>query len=463
METVDSAAVLLLDLPQQALAGIDLLSFTTTPRFRGVKNLPGGYHFAFAGTSTTFSERHGVWFNIETTSTPQLVVLKWNSTDETLARMINEAEVLKWRANLGSLWHEGLTPYRQTAAKAVEEGEQESTDWPTLISSITSPLLSRVTRSGQHGWRLSSGSSSKRDLEDIPGLDSADIDLQADKELQFLPIDLKQTWREGATGRERTEAAQDRSWALQHLIEGECTGGDAMEIVGELQFCFLMVLTINNFSCLEQWKRILTLLFTCKMAVIKRPDLFISTITVLRLQLRHCKDAEGSLIDLTDEGGTLLKSLLIRFRAGFNELGDIAVQDVLDELDDLEAYLKQEHGWQFGGTFAKTGLLELDDGEQVRMDTTAFDEDDETGEFAPQIVDLTPEQARMLSGRDSSDLHVALERTKLGGAKQLDTVASSSDDSGSEEDSDEVQDLEIWPSDIDTPTNLFERTTGYYL
>jgi A1 cistron-splicing factor AAR2 len=51
METADSAALLLLDLPQGALAGIDILSFTTTPRFQGVKNIPDGFHFAFVGES----------------------------------------------------------------------------------------------------------------------------------------------------------------------------------------------------------------------------------------------------------------------------------------------------------------------------------------------------------------------------------------------------------------------------
>jgi A1 cistron-splicing factor AAR2 len=52
METADSSALLLLDLPQGALAGIDILSFTTTPRFRGVKNIPDGVHFAFVGEGT---------------------------------------------------------------------------------------------------------------------------------------------------------------------------------------------------------------------------------------------------------------------------------------------------------------------------------------------------------------------------------------------------------------------------
>jgi A1 cistron-splicing factor AAR2 len=200
-----------------------------------------------------------------------------------------------------------------------------------------------------------------------------------------------------------------------------------------------MVLTINNFSCLEQWRRILTLIFTCRSAVLKDPDLFINIISALRLQLQHCKDAEGGLIDLADESGSLLKSLLARFRKGLEGLAGTAVSDVTDELDDLEDYLRSEHGWQFGGDFARSGVLELEDGEQVQMDSTAFDEDDETGEFAPQIVDLTPEQARLLnvSPEDARDLGLSLNRASLTDRRVMSEVV---EDSGSEDDAeDEVK------------------------
>jgi A1 cistron-splicing factor AAR2 len=268
-----------------------------------------------------------------------------------------------------------------------------------------------------------------------------DLDLQADKELNFLPIDLKQTWREGATGRERTDAAQDRSWALRNLIEAHADG-NGMEIIGELQFCFLMVLTLNNFSCLEQWKRILSLIFTCRTAAATDSDLFVSAIAALRLQLQHCKDAEGGLIDLADEGGSLLKRLLLRFRKGLEGLSGIGVQDVVDELDDLEEYLKQEHGWQFGGSFAKTGVLELEDGEQVRMDTTAFDEDDETGEFAPQIVELTPDQVRLLNVEGGDELHTSLSRASLREDESENAEDRETDEHAESDDSEEEGDLD---------------------
>ncbi|KAK5718474.1 hypothetical protein LTR15_008204 [Elasticomyces elasticus] len=459
METVNSSALLLLDLPEKALAGIDLLAFTTTPRFKGIKALPPGLHLAFVGANTAFSERHGIWFNIHQGTIEAglpLVIARWQSSSESLVAVTDEAEHLKWRANLGGIWREGLTPYRQTTANTTDDdGEQEELiDWTKLTSHITDALLSRVTNSHTH-WAFSSGSSAKRDLEDIPGLERSNIDgLQSDKVLTFLPIDLKQTWRPGATGRERTEAAQDRSWALNDLIERHCISGNMMEIVGELQFCFLSVLTINNFSCFEQWKRILTLLFTCRSAIATRSDLFVQAIRALTLQLQHCKVADTGLIDLADEGGSLLKSLLTRFRTGLEQLqGSLGVQDVVDELDDLEDYLRAEHGWQFGGVFAKSGVLELEDGEQVHMETTAFDEDDETGEYAPQVVNLTAEQVGMLGADldggtvDLKGLHASMSRTSLhevadSESSDEEEEVDNATESGDESSGEEVADLE---------------------
>lgn len=443
METAETPALLILDLPPAALVGIDLLSFTSSSRFRGIKNLPSGFHFAFVGSSTAFSERHGIWFAVPsrtTSANPPLVITKWDAATEALVLVTDDAETLRHRANLGSIWREGLAPYRQQAPTSTDSTPQiETSDWPSLTSSITPALLTRITQN----WHLSSASSSRADLEAIPGITVSHLNNEElQSELHFLPINLKQTWREGATGRERTEAAQDRSWALENLIAPNETES---EVVGELQFCFLMILTLNNFSALEQWKRILSLLFTCTSAVPRRPELFVSTIAALRLQLQHCKDAEGGLIDLADEGGSLLKSLLVRFRKGVESLAPgEEVQSVLDELDDLEDFLRTEHGWQFGGAFAKSGVLELEDGEQVAMETHDYDEEDETGEFAPQVVDLTDAERRALGVEDAGVLHEELGKASLaeragpgGKGLQAEEASSGSEDEDEDENDDD--------------------------
>lgn len=401
--------ILLLGLPPNALAGIDLLSFTTSPRFRGVKNVPPGLHFIFAASSSALSVRNGAWFYVTPgVGSPQVFVKKWDDSTEDLVAETSQAEVLRHKGNLGSIWKDGLTPYRQTVQEGdsgAEEGwSEESTDWSRLTSQVTPTILSRICGLNPDHWSLTSTSSAAQDLEQIPGLELNTSVLQSEKELQFLPIDLKRTWREGATGRERTEAAQDRSWFLGDLIESHCQAKDKRarenEILGELQFAFLMVLTLNNNSCLEQWKRLLQLIFTCRQAIKERSHLFVELLRTLRIQLAHCADVEGELFDLRENGGGFLKPLFTRFRNNLDDFDGKWKADLVDELEDLQNFLKKEFGWELDGSYVKRGMLELEDGEQVEMDVNDADEDDERGEYAPTVVDLTPAQWKELNESD---------------------------------------------------------------
>jgi A1 cistron-splicing factor AAR2 len=392
--TVHGASILLLDVPPQSLGGIDLLSFTTSPRFKGVKLLPPGVHFAFVSTSTSLSIRHGAWFRIKELGENdiQLVVRKWSDQNEELLAENDEMEILKHRANLGAIWRESLTPYRQSSGAQVSE---EKNDWPLLTEYISDTVLGRIT-SSKSNWSLTSASSAAEDLDDIPGLPESK-EYQKEKELRFLPVDLKQTWRPGATGRERTDGARDTSWALGELISEFCSD-DENELLGEMQFCFLMVLTLNNYSCLEQWKRLLGLLFTSKAAVISRSTLFVKAIKTLRLQLSHCEDVEGGLFDLTDDGAGHLKNLLRKFKKSLSDVEGKGKDMVLKELDDLEEYLREAYQWNIDDNFVRRGMVTLEDGEQVEVAMTAFDEEDEMGEFAPTVVELSKEQLEELEG-----------------------------------------------------------------
>ncbi|KAJ4305121.1 hypothetical protein N0V90_000651 [Kalmusia sp. IMI 367209] len=404
--------VLLLDLPASALGGIDLLSFTVTPRFKGVKNLPPGLHFVFAASDSSLSVRHGAWFYVSPgTGPPQVFIKKWSPQTEDLVAEASQTELFRWRANLGAIWKDGLTPYRQTVQSgdtAEDDGVmEESSDWSRLTSRISQSLLSRICGLNPDHWSLTSASSAAQDLEDIPGLEASNSVLHPEKELRFFPVDLKQTWREGATGRERTEAAQDRSWALGDLIEKHATSKDArsrdFEVLGELQFCFLMVLTLNNNSCLEQWKRLLSLLLTCRTAVKERFHLFLELLKTLRLQLSHCGDMDAGMFDLNEHGGGFLRPCLRKFRKGLDEFDGKRKSDIVDEFDELQNFLQKEFGWQLDDSYVKRGMLELEDGEQVEMDMNGADEDDETGDFAPTIVELTPAQLQQLNGQLTDD------------------------------------------------------------
>lgn len=401
----DKACVLLLGLPKAAFCGIDLLSFTTSPKFQGIKQIPKGWHFVFTGVDSAFSIRHGLWFHVrgESNNAPEVFIFEWDAQLEELKIVEDQVRRLRLKANIADIWHEGLTPYRQSVPEADNSDKTDGnpTDggdaWADLTDCVSQSLLDRIFGHSDSGsvWTLTSASSATEDVDEIPGLNHAEAASGPEKALDFLPINLKQTWRAGAVGRERTEAAQDRTWALKDIFREQSR--NPMEMIGELQVSFIMILTLNNNSCMEQWKRILGLLLTCKAAPIEQPPFFTRFLQTLKLQLEHCSDAEGGLFDLSDEGATLLKSLLKRFRQGLDQqTGSQAKLDVVDELDELEGYLRSEHGWLMNEAFLKHGKVQLEDGDEVDLDTNGFDEEDEEGDYAPVLVDFTPELAKKL-------------------------------------------------------------------
>ncbi|KAI2857989.1 hypothetical protein CBS147343_9724 [Aspergillus niger] len=457
-----SPTILVPHLPPKTFVGIDLITFTSTPNFHGIRDLPSGWHFLYTGTTESLSLRSGGWFYVgditkfdeaqagsvalTTPSHPgaDIIVWKWNTDTETLAPLTidsdaDKQEAMRHKANLGAIWQRGgLFRYRSRVSPAAlaqqnaghpvqleidEEDEEEGRQpWKELTDKLTPRLLTRVVGDpaldvdGRPRWMVTSASSAQRDTDVIPGLmDSAEATEELEKvtgekesEFSFLPIDLKRTWREGAIGRERTEAAQDRSWALGDLIHrvsadagGDESVGEA-QVLGELQFAFLMILTLMNYSCLQQWKRLLELVLTCRAAIRDREALLAGVLRLLLLQLKRCDDVEGGLFDLDgEEGGEFLRRLLVKFRRSLHEIVDGTESMVKTEFDKLEAWVKEEYDWELNReVFVRRGMVQLEDGEEVELDMHDDDEDDELGEYAPMVVDLgdNPSQDRVDMG-----------------------------------------------------------------
>jgi A1 cistron-splicing factor AAR2 len=458
--------ILLPNLPPKTLVGIDLITFTSTPNFHGIRDLSPGWHFLYTGATETLSLRSGAWFYIgdistagkgnnntalvaqtrnktqpQNTPAPEIYIWKWSADTESLGALDSESdsarqENMRYKANLGSVWQSGgLFKYRSRIAPSLlvkpvtesEPGEKNEEkpepqiealiqteddaqteesgrrDWSRLTDRISPNLLSRIIGDpevdidGHPRWVLSSASTANRDADHIPGVDSPaeglhepGISEEAEREFGFIPIDLKRTWREGAVGRERTEAAQDRSWALGDLIDRyakEASGGN--ELLGELQFTFLMVLTMMNYSCLQQWKRLLELILTSRGAIVDREDFMSEVLQILSVQLQRCDDVDGGLFEIDgDEGGAFLRNLLMKLRHSVDDIVGDSESKVKLELDKLEEWVKEEYDWELRrGALVRHGMLQLEDGEQVEMDWHGNDEEDETGEYAPMIVE----------------------------------------------------------------------------
>lgn len=439
--TLPTPTILIPHLPPKTFIGVDLVTFTSTANFHGIRDLPFGWHFLYSGTTETLSLRSGGWFYVgdsgagnELSSTketaitttregpdPDIFIWKWDGETETLVPLkgatdAERQEVLRYKANLGAIWQTGglfryrsrvtpsMLPGRQAPTQEEEEEEEEiergRRDWAGLTSWFFVGLLSRITGNGEidadgrERWVVTSASTARRDADEIPGLEQANGARRGEAEFSFLPVELKRTWREGAIGRERTEAAQDRSWALGDLIrqysEADEKEGET-QILGELQFTFLMALTLLNFSCLQQWKRLLELILTSRTAIADREPFIRHVLQLLLLQLQRCDDLEGGLFAIdADEGGEFLQTWLTKFTKSVDEIVPTGTgASIKTELARLETWVRDKYEWDLRPEgILRRGMLRLEDGEEVEMEMGG-DEDEETGEYAPTVVDMT--------------------------------------------------------------------------
>jgi len=428
--------IIFVNLPPKTFIGINLCSFNSSPNFHGITNLSPGLHFVYTGTDDSLSIRHGRWLNV--LPYHEIHVLQWNNELEHLdvlnSKTATAQNIIK---RLPELRKRGLVDYnalrdastKQAASQAAShniedvgddaEDQHQEDPWPKLTSHITSRLLNRVLSAGTADWVLTSISCAPGDTEHIPGLSSNEIAsvLEETQSLNLLPIDLKQTWSQTAVGRERTDMARDRSWYLSHLIKelrrhsasnaavGETTElsqqDAARELLGELQFTFLMVLCLANYSCLEQWKRILTVLLTCRSALLEVEGFFVEVIRLLRLQVGRVEDVEGGLFEMADEmGSKWLRQLLRGFRSVVEEVVEDAAgphgekgkgvekgKQVKEVFNELERWLRERYGWEDEKNMLRRGMVQLEDGEMVELRMDGADEEDEMGEYAPVVVE----------------------------------------------------------------------------
>ncbi|KAJ5176087.1 uncharacterized protein N7482_001964 [Penicillium canariense] len=470
-----SPLILLPQLPPKTLVGIDLIAFSSTANFHGIRDLPNGWHFLYTGTTESLSLRCGAWFyvgDVRSTGSgdsdtavvvaqapnpaPEIYIWKWNTETESLSSLkydsdADRQEAMRYKANLGALWQSGgLFRYRSCVSPAMlsnkpgsapaearqaeedEEAEESGRrDWRQLTNRLSPEILTRIIGEpeldvdGRPRWMVTSASTANRDADHIPGVDSpaageqtsAGMISEQEREFGFLPIDLKRTWREGAIGRERTEAAQDKSWALGDLIykyssrvSGEITvdeqTGEA-QVLGELQFTFIMALTMMNFSCLQQWKRLLELILTCRRAILDREAFMSEVLRLLLRQLERFDDVEGGLLEIDgDEGGEFLRNLLTKMRRSVDEVVEPGTQSMVKtELDRVDAWVKNEYDWELTReSIVRRGMLQLEDGEEVEMSMNDNDEDEETGEYAPMVVELGEQNDMRLQEEEASDL-----------------------------------------------------------
>ncbi|KAK9483273.1 A1 cistron-splicing factor [Lipomyces starkeyi] len=312
--------LILYNIPDKCLLGIDLQFFTSTADFNGIKLIPDGVHVLHWSsptpgptgkenaipTSSKITNNH----DEDDSDNGLLKSQAVRESDNIVMSNMNLRMAVFFEASEGKTtsmtWDEEAEEF-VTSKRDVDDVSlqklyphlisypQSSPEFAALTFLLSPKLLSTyLPESYNKAVPVSSITASSTDslllsqaILKASSSSNRSTPLDDSDSFRFLNFDLKRqrTWREGAVGRELTTAALDRSWFLGDLVSRE-RNGDYNAVLAELQLCFVLLVLLANYSAAEQWKRIVELLCTCKSAVSSQPELYRKFLDTLYAQFQ---------------------------------------------------------------------------------------------------------------------------------------------------------------------------------
>lgn len=217
-------AVIILDVAAGVTLGYDSKAFTFRDghAFEGVKNIPPGPHFFWAGLGEE-GVRVGFWIMSSKRASDEygeVHILRWNKFNETLEEEVSEAETRIQKQDVSRIAHK-LEIYddksRELPSVPGSPGIQPSDTsnlWTRMTNSMKGAMLDRITGGKWNQWRIASTHDSVRPsaaemakIGEMPFIVGAE-----DYVLNFIfPRADTKTYRTDVVGRERTEQAMDTS------------------------------------------------------------------------------------------------------------------------------------------------------------------------------------------------------------------------------------------------------------
>lgn len=394
--------VLILDLPEVFTVGYDSLSFTAK-HFGGVRDIPPGPHFFWVSHPGGLSARCGFW--IVATGVNTVHVMQWDKFNEVLSDSARaEARI---QADNIDTFHSKLVPYSDPSAVNAAHGnllpsasERNFKMWQQLTGSISEGVLSRITGQLHDNWMVHTGDRVNGSI-----LMAAEMELDRSisktllktRELNFTFSQQSKTYSIGNSGADRTLDATDATPYITSLIDNSNSGLTPEDIVGDFQFAFVVGMHLGNDSCIQQWwHMLLKLILRAYLLPARRPVLAAAFIRSLAAQLSYSTSwLDGSVLDYADSQTRDLRLALTVYKRRLDELllglGTHISPDQLSvgtAFAGLEATVVSELDWDLRGDYLRRGNVMMEDGEQVELEVTDFEAEDERGEWAPEVVQL---------------------------------------------------------------------------
>ncbi|XP_009802816.1 uncharacterized protein LOC107793749 isoform X1 [Nicotiana tabacum] len=367
------ATMLLLDVPQNTLIGVDTHMFSTGPNFKGVKMIPPGVHFIYYSSSNREGNEFSpiVGFFVDA-SPSEVIVRKWDSKDERFVKLSEEEEERYAQAVKNLEFDRQLGPY------ALERYG----DWKRLSNYITKNTIESIEPIGGEITVISESEV----VENVPKTAMEKVLAEQLKSSKFskpvekspskgcyytsIPRVIKQ---KGASGPELTSMNLDKTQILETILMKQHGGSDD-SLLGELQFAFVAFLMGQSLEAFLQWKLLVSLLLGCTEAPLHtRTQLFTKFVKAIYYQLKvgfqkDSKDtgrAEKGAMTLLDESLLSADNFLCHLCKDFFSLvldAPMVDGDLLTWTRKLRELLEQTLGWDFQQNSAVDGMyLEEDD------------------------------------------------------------------------------------------------------
>ncbi|XP_041007723.1 protein AAR2 homolog isoform X2 [Juglans microcarpa x Juglans regia] len=371
--------LLLLDVPQYTLIGVDTQTFSVGPSFKGIKMIPPGPHFVYYSSSSRDGKEFSpiIGFFVDTCPS-EVLVRRWDQQEERLVKVSEEEEESYCQAVKSLEFDRQLGPYNLS----------QNGDWKQLSNYISKSIIERFEPiGGEISVACEPGmvnnipkTMMEKTLDDQ--LEISKFSTSVDKNVNSrrcyytsIPRFIK---HKGLQGQELTSLNLDKTQLLETLLIKDY-GGSEDVLLGELQFAFIAFLkTMQMGQSLEaflQWKSLVSLLFGCTEAPFHtRTRLFTKFIRVIYYQLKYGlqkdnRDTSGAVSGtsaLLDDSWLSADSFLYRLcKDFFSLMHDASSVDghLLSWTRKLQELLENNLGWEFKPNGAVDGMYFEEDDE----------------------------------------------------------------------------------------------------
>ncbi|KAL6587836.1 hypothetical protein OROMI_000814 [Orobanche minor] len=357
------ATIILLDVPQYTLIGVDTQMFSSGPNFKGIKMIPPGIHFVYYSSSnrkgSEFSPFVGFFIDAKASQgkleefchaaakADQLklscsgngsfeehpfnnmlsfvIVRKWDQKEERFVKLSDDEEERYSDAVKGLEFDKHLGPYtlsqygvwRQLSNYITKNTiERIAAEFVKLIhyreglvnsvNELVEPIGGEITVAFESEMVGISKTAMEEALADQFKNSKFSSPVEKPQKSCYYTAIPRVVKHKGMSGKELTDLNLDKTQLLESILIKEYRG-DEDAVLAELQFAFIAFLMGQSLEAFMQWKLLVSLLLGCTEAPLHtRSRLFTKFIEVIYYQLKYVFVKDQKDIGAKHEGESVL-------------------------------------------------------------------------------------------------------------------------------------------------------------